>query len=750
MAKLIVGNSTVTPIKVIKEEVPVVAPYSAKYTVDSEGKLQPVYDATSSVWPQFDLGDATDLGNGVFKNVKDTLSDDYLSQIETIDLHKLTKITGNSALCDAFYNKECSSLNKIDLSNVVEISGDKTCYDAFEKFRTVSTGQEIIIDLSSLQTIYGSNDTCAYMFENNYDIYNVSLPELKTISDGNYSARNMFSHCGNLETVSLESLETITGSNAAYNMLGGAITPTGTNPSTNSVLREIYLPSLKYIDGAGYMFSNNPNLTDIVFGSSDLVLNNTNNIFRKCYGISSIDFMDSVSEIQYRGAYYMFDECTGITGDVHLRNIRNITGDRACEYMFTKCSNITSITFDSLISANVDRAFYNINNAYNSLTDLYFPKLVQINNNTFIDTLISAMSNVTLHFASNLYNNEAFQNIINVVGGTNTVVLFDLPAVPEIIINIPSQYGYAEAYFQGVRYPMIDSEEKIKIPLIDDNMEICFYVDGYKIYNFNYDRNIHGMEFELPEPEITSNLTINSNNASFYEGTVTINNKISFAYGFEDPITYYETSLWLGPDLNVDIELYSNEPEYFIPARTSLLTDGYNTNVSITFPEPETIFELDSSNFETYLNFEEGTKWYIEEAPDGSGDMILRIHQDQNIKWETMQSIPLTIPENVNTIKVSGWANADSENNYDYGFIAIDNGETLRTYQQIKGWSAGGELIMKDCGQNGYNLKYFEVDIDVSQLEQYDPLKLSIGYGQDTMIKGTNSFYVKNIKIIGF
>ena len=747
MAKLIVGNSTVTPIKVIKEEVPVVAPYSVKYTIDSEGKLQPVYDATS-VWPQFDLGDATDLGDSVFRETHKLLSDDYLSQIEIIDLHKLTKITGDHALYDSFYNKSIQNIQKIDLSNVSEINGNYTCEYSFYKIKTYSTGQELQVDLSSLQTLGSGVGSYAagYMFQSNFDIYSISIPELREIY-GSYTARNMFAGCGNLETVSLESLETITGSNAAYNMFGGAITPTGTNPTTNSVLREIYLPSLKYIDGVGYMFSNNPNLTDIVFGSSNLVLNNTDDIFRKCYGISSIDFMDSVSEIQYRGAYYMFDECTGITGDVHLRNIRNITGDRACEYMFTKCSNITSITFDSLISANVSNAFYFIGNSCNNLTDLYFPKLVQINDNTFNNTLDGTNANITLHFASNLYNNELFQNIINVVGGTNTVVLFDLPAVPEIIINIPSQYGYAEAYCKGFHYTIEDRQ--IKIPLIDDNTEICFYVDDYKIYNFNYDKNIHGMEFELPEPETTSNLTINSNNASFCEAIYTINSEINTGFTF-DPVTYYETNLSFGPGLNVDIELYSNEPEYFIPARTSLLTDGYNTNVNITFPEPETIFELDSSNFETYLNFEEGTKWYKEEAPDGSGDIVLRIHQDQNVKWETMQSIPLTIPENVNTIKVSGWANADSENNYDYGFIAIDNGETLRTYQQIKGWSAGGELIMKDCGQNGYNLKYFEVDIDVSQLEQYDPLKLSIGYGQDSTIKGTNSFYVKNIKIIGF
>lgn len=750
MAKLIVGNSTVTPIKVIKEEVPVVAPYSVKYTVDSEGKLQLDYGVTSSVWPQFDLGDATDLGDSVFKETYKFLSDDYLSQIETIDLHKLTKITGDHALYDSFYNKSIQNIQKIDLSNVSEINGDYTCNYSFYKNKTYSTGQELQVDLSSLQILAsdaGSN-AAGYMFQGNFDIYSVSIPELREIR-GSSTAKNMFAVCDNLEVVSLESLESITGSNAAYNMFGGATTPTGVNPTTNSVLREIYLPSLKYVDGLQYMFSNNPNLTDIVFGSSGLVLNNTNSIFRKCYSISSVDFMDSVSEIQYRGAYNMFEECTGITGDVHLRNIRNITGGGACEYMFTKCSNITSITFDSLISANVDQAFCFICNSCNNLTDLYFPKLVQINNNTFGYTLNSTNTNITLHFASNLYNNEVFQNIINVVGGTNTVVLFDLPAIPEITINIPSQYGYAEAYYQGVRYPMLDSEKKIKVPLINDNMEICFFVDGYKIYNFSYDRSIHGLEFELPEPAITSNLTINSNNASFHEGTITVNNIIPFGYSF-DPVTYYETNLWLGPDLNVDIELNSNEPEYFIPARTSLLTDGYNTNVNITFPEPETIFELDSSNFESYLDFEEGTKWYTEEAPDGSGDIVLRIHQDQNIKWETMQSIPLTIPENVNTIKVSGWANADSENNYDYGFIAIDNGGTLRTYQQIKNWSAGGELIMKDCGQNGYNLKYFEVDIDVSQLEQYDPLMLSIGYGQDTTIKGTNSFYVKNIKIIGF
>lgn len=757
MAKLIIGNSTATPIRVIKEQVPM--PHSVIYPIDENGKMQNA-GVIGETWPNMDMTGVADLGDNVFREQTSGRDATVYSVVHNVDLSGLTKITGGYALYYTFYKMDGSNIEKIDFSNLQEINGNYTCYYTFNTIRSIHTGQEIELDFSSLKSITSmANYTCYYMFANNYDIHVVNMPELVEIK-GQNTARNMFACCGDLEVVSLESLETIgdpSSSTCAYNMFGGKSSPTGTT-TTYSALREIYLPSLKNIYGGQYMFSNCPYLEDVVFGSSELYLYNSYGIFMNCIGLQSIDFMDSVETLGFNGASQMFSGCTGLSGDIHLRNLSQIIGDTACDRMFEKNDYITSITFDSLHTINGINVFKNICNS-SSLTDLYFPNLCFIEYNSLQNILSGNQYNVTLHFAANMCDDEIFQNIINIVGGTETVVLFDLPAIPELEISLPNNISHAiicykdnwyEA-FTGQTIHIKTPESRIYFPVTAETTDgkSCYYL-------FEYDKDIQGLSCELTIPNNMGQLSISSDKQDGTFGYVDVaatdpngNTFMQTGWNF-DHQTEYTYDWWFGENIKVTIYSTSDNPQYTLPYEESIIADGTDINVIISYPIPETLLELDSSNFENYLTFSDGNKWYLEEAPDDSGDVILRIHQEQNISWQTMQSIPLTIPEGINTIRVSGYANADSENNYDFGYIAIDDGSVTRTYSQIKNWNAGGELIMKDSGPKGYDLQYFETDVPVSQFSKYNPLMLSIGYGQDATLKGTNSFYIKNIKVVVF
>ena len=59
-----------------------------------------------------------------------------------------------------------------------------------------------------------------------------------------------------------------------------------------------------------------------------------------------------------------------------------------------------------------------------SLTELSFPSLKTVLNNSVFSNMLDRTSNVTVHFPSNL----ASRQFENVMGGSGTTVLYDLPA----------------------------------------------------------------------------------------------------------------------------------------------------------------------------------------------------------------------------------------------------------------------------------------------------------------------------------
>jgi hypothetical protein len=120
------------------------------------------------------------------------------------------------------------------------------------------------------------------------------------------------------------------------------------------------------------------------------------------YNLTGSEF-SGVTSIGNYGLYYAFYNCTGLTGSVDLSSVTSI-GVYGMQNAFYR-TGITDLYFNSLTSSS-----------FGSYTN-------QFNN------MLGGVTGCTVHFPSNLQSViGSWASVTNGFGGTNTTVLFDLPA----------------------------------------------------------------------------------------------------------------------------------------------------------------------------------------------------------------------------------------------------------------------------------------------------------------------------------
>ena len=120
-----------------------------------------------------------------------------------------------------------------------------------------------------------------------------------------------------------------------------------------------------------------------------------------------------------------FDGCTSLTS-ADLSSLTTVSGQSALNWAFYGCTGLTSMSFPKLAAiSTMQHAF-----AYcTSLTTLSFPKLQNLSNNAVFNNMLQGVTGCTVHFLSNLQSViGSWTDVQNGFGGTNTTVLFDLPA----------------------------------------------------------------------------------------------------------------------------------------------------------------------------------------------------------------------------------------------------------------------------------------------------------------------------------
>lgn len=118
--------------------------------------------------------------------------------------------------------------------------------------------------------------------------------------------------------------------------------------------------------------------------------------------------------------------------EVHIDSVENISGNSAFGYTFQLCNGLTVATFSNLKYLTGSFALNYTFRKCTSLGDIYFNSLISdgfgTNSNQF-DNMLSGVTGCTVHFPSNLQTTiGSWTSVAGGFGGTNTAVLFDLPA----------------------------------------------------------------------------------------------------------------------------------------------------------------------------------------------------------------------------------------------------------------------------------------------------------------------------------
>lgn len=369
-------------------------------------------------------------------NVAETLN---ISENGTYDVSNYTGAVVNTPVApDAYIRKVKSGTRILNSSSPLDLTGIDTIGDyalAYACYHNTISGFSIP-SLSGISTInqYGCNSMCSQCSTLSGT---VDLSGLTTV--GNYGCQQMFDMCINITSVDLSSLEHLSANNAFYQAFRSCIKIT-----------TVDLSSLKDITGESAcdtMFRDNK-LTSVNLSNLSLInaKNACNYMFYAISSLTSIN-LSSLEKIKSQSACaYMFGS-TGIT-NITLPSLIVIDGSTACQNMLSVGSSLISADVSSLVAANgnscMSSMFYgdtgltNVNlsslkyvngttpcyrmfRSCTALTTLSFPALKTAASASF-NSMLQDTTGCTVHFPSNM-SSYAFT-----VGGTDTTVLYDLPA----------------------------------------------------------------------------------------------------------------------------------------------------------------------------------------------------------------------------------------------------------------------------------------------------------------------------------
>ena len=218
-------------------------------------------------------------------------------------------------------------------------------------------------------SLNGATDIDQYaLYRAFYECTNLTSADLSSLTtiSGDHAMASCFYFCGGLRSVDLSSLTTISGVRAMDDCF------------TFSELVSVDLSSLTTISGSGSMST----------------------CFYNCGGLTSVSFPALTTISGANAMYNCFYNCSGLTS-VSFPALTTISGANALNLCFSYCTNLTEIRFPALQSLGTP--------------------LSQFNN------MLSGVTGCTLHFPSNMQSEVESRSGYPDFGGTNTVVLFDLP-----------------------------------------------------------------------------------------------------------------------------------------------------------------------------------------------------------------------------------------------------------------------------------------------------------------------------------
>jgi hypothetical protein len=126
-----------------------------------------------------------------------------------------------------------------------------------------------------------------------------------------------------------------------------------------------------------------------------------------------------------------FSSCGNLTS-ISFPNLTTISGSSAMSSAFNSCDSLTSAEFPNLTTVSGSMCMIYIFGWCKNLTSISFPALTSTSFGSYTNQFASMLGGVTgctVHFPSNLESVIGeWSTVTSGFSGTNTVVLFDLPA----------------------------------------------------------------------------------------------------------------------------------------------------------------------------------------------------------------------------------------------------------------------------------------------------------------------------------
>lgn len=192
---------------------------------------------------------------------------------------------------------------------------------------------------------------------------------------------------------------------------------------STDITGDITLSGIKSISSTNYAFDHR---FAVITGTSGTDLQKPQS--RGIVGVISFPDLETVSSMQAFSFCFWNQKITGVS----FPKLATVSGPGVFNSAFRGCRLLTTVSFPSLVELTGSTAFVSAFTQCTSLTSLSFPALTSnsfgSNTNQF-NNMLQSVTGCTVHFPSNIQSTiGSWSSVTGGFGGTNTTVLFDLPA----------------------------------------------------------------------------------------------------------------------------------------------------------------------------------------------------------------------------------------------------------------------------------------------------------------------------------
>lgn len=525
--------------------------------------------------------------------------------------------------------------------------------------------------------------------------------------------------------VNFSSLTKISGQYACYETFRSCSFMTG----------KVNLSSLTEISGiyaCQYMFYGCSGLTSADLGNLWRVgeIYGCYGMFQNCSNITTVDISKLTQINNNYGCAYMFSSCSALTS-IDVSSLTNIYGESGCIEMFAG-TGLQSVTFTNLefvTSSGLSRAFANCQ----SLTSLYFPKLVTLSGTYCMTGMLSGVTGCTVHFLKSKEQEfSTFDYVAAGFGGTNTTVLFDLGVITatinaplgskiyvgstEVIDPTQTTYSFSAGDGETVTISCLSSTGQYYTEQVTFTQANPSYTVDFTALTYNQidlSSNVSGVLYKLVNQNIL-NLIIEIQSNTIYVPS------------------------------GISLYVFGSVAGYTCD-NAVLATAGTTSSVALSFTATTADLVFDCFNFAETLTPSitdaEISNTYILDYTNN----VLRVGVQHLNNRSLSKYVSINIPANATKITINYSAYAQGENNYDYGYILFGDATATPSTNDVKnqtGLPSGTEYIFTQTSPSSTMQTYtFEKAVTGGTTKL-----LTFGFAQDANTwGGDNSTHVGRV-----